>query len=210
MKEKCFGMLVGVLLLCSTLAWAQSPSGVKWELVKEGKGIQVYTAPVPNSGRKYIKVTAALSGSLSRVQAVFRDIPKQKQWVYATKQAYLLQKTDDNHLLYYNETALPWPASNRDVPIRMALAEDPARHALTITQDGDADAAPTHKGIVRVPHFSGHWTFRESGKGQLQVEYYLDIDPGGSLPNWVVNMFIAKGPYETLVKLRELVSSQGQ
>jgi hypothetical protein len=206
MKEVTSSMLVGVLLLFRTLSWAQVPSGVKWELVKEGNGIKVYTAPASNSGRKYIKVTAALTGSLSRVQAVFRDVARQKEWVYGTKQAYLIQKADDSHLLYYNETALPWPASNRDIPIRMALAEDPTRHTLTITQEGDPGAAPSYKGIVRVPHFKGNWIFRESNKGQLQVEYYLDIDPGGSLPNWVVNLFIAKGPYETIVKLRELVS----
>ena len=205
MKGNIYFILLGALLLCTTGVRAQAPSGANWQLVKEGKGIQVYTAPAGSSGRKYIKATATLTGSLNRVQAVFRDVARQKDWVYATRQAYLIQKTDDNHLLYYNETALPWPASNRDVAIRMTLAEDPAHRALTITQDGDPDAAPPHKGIVRVPHFNGNWTFREGSKSQLQVEYYLDIDPGGSLPNWVVNMFIAKGPYETLIKLRELV-----
>lgn len=205
MYKVVFRLLVGVLLFSGAAAGAQVPSGVNWQLVKEGKGIQVYTAPAGNSGRKYIKATATLTGSLSKVQAVFRDVARQKDWVYGTRQAYLIQKTDDNHLLYYNETALPWPASNRDVAIRMTLAEDPARRTLSITQQGDPGAAPANKGIVRVPHFSGNWTFRDDGKGQQQVAYYLDIDPGGSLPNWVVNLFIAKGPYETMVKLRELV-----
>ena len=206
MKETLCRMLVGALLLFSSLSQAQVPSGTNWELVKEGKGIQVFTAPAGSSGRKYIKATAALTGSLSKVQAVFRDIAGQKAWVYGTRQAYLIQKTDDNHLLYYNETALPWPASNRDVAIHMTLKEDPAHHTLAITQEGAPNAAPVHKGIVRVPHLEGTWKFREDDKGQLQVEYYLDIDPGGSLPNWVVNLFVAKGPYETLVKLQELVS----
>ena len=196
-------MLVGLLLFYGVRA--QVPSGTSWQLVKEGKGIQVYTASAGSSGRKYIKATATLTGSLSRVQAVFRDIARQKTWVYGTKHAYLIQKTDDNHLLYYNETALPWPASNRDAAIRMTLAEDPARRMLAITQEGEPKAVPPHKGIVRVTHLNGNWTFREDGKGQLQVTYYLDIDPGGSLPNWIVNLFVAKGPYETLIQLRDLV-----
>jgi hypothetical protein len=206
MKETLCRMLVGALLLFSTLSHAQVPSDTKWELVKEGKGIKVFTAPAGSSGRKNIKATATMTSSLNKVQAVFRDIAGQKAWVYATKQAYLIKKTDDDHLLYYNETALPWPASNRDIAIRMTLKEDPSSHTLAITQEGSPNAAPVNKGIVRVPHLQGNWKFREEGKGQLQVEYYLDIDPGGSLPNWVVNTFVAKGPYETLVKLRELVS----
>jgi hypothetical protein len=34
------------------------------------------------------------------------------------------------------------------------------------------------------------------------------VDPAGSLPNWMVNLFITKGPYETFVKLREEVKGQ--
>jgi hypothetical protein len=172
-------------------------------LVKQGEGIQVYTAAVGTTGRKYIKVTAALTGTLEQVKTVFRNIAQQKAWVYGTKQSYLLERTTENNLLYYNETALPWPVSNRDVAIHMQLIEDSLRQVLVITQQGMANAAPVHKGIVRVPHLVGHWEFRNEGNSKLQAVYLLDIDPGGSVPLWLVNLFVAKGPYETFVKLQQ-------
>jgi hypothetical protein len=205
-KLKHIIIAVELLLYCA-IACAQVPAGAKWQLVKEGNGIKVYAAPAP-SGLKYVKVDAVLNGALSRVSEIFRDIPRQKAWVYGTRKSYLVKKTDSNHLLYYNETALPWPVNNRDIAVRMELKEDPAQNTLVVTQEDAPGAVPTHKGIVRVPHMSGNWQFRETGNGKLQAKYYLDIDPGGSLPAWVVNLFVAKGPYETFVKLQKLMNNQ--
>jgi hypothetical protein len=205
MKMFKYLMIFSGLLLYSVAARAQVPSGANWHLVKEGNGIQVYTAPAP-SGLKYIKVKAELKGTLDKVSAVFRNIARQKDWVYGTRKSYLVKKIDDNNLLYYNETGLPWPVNNRDIAVRMKLKEAPAQGTLTISQEEVKGAVPVNKGIVRVPHMSGNWLFRDASKGQLHAEYYLDIDPGGSLPAWVVNMFVAKGPYQTFVKLQKMIN----
>lgn len=187
-------------------ARAQMPPGADWHLVRAARGIQVYTAPAGNSGLKYVKVTAVLRGSLEKVQAVFRQIDQQKDWVYKTRKAYLLKQISPNELWYYTETSLPWPLSNRDAVIRMKL-EAQGQHQLAITQEGVPSAAPLHTGVVRVPHLEGKWLFRVQREGQLSVEYYLDVDPGGALPAWVVNLFVTKGPFETLVQLQRLITS---
>jgi hypothetical protein len=199
---------IGTLVLGLPKAQTQIPSGLNWHLAKEKDGIQVYTAPVENSGRKYIRVNAGLTGSLQGVKDVFQDIGRQKAWVYGTRKSYLVKKVDDGHLLYYNETNLPWPASNRDVVIRMKLADGADHHSLVVTQTAEPNAIPVKKGIVRVSHLSGYWQFHEESTGKLRAEYFLDVDPAGSLPNWMVNLFITKGPYETFVKLREEVKGQ--
>jgi hypothetical protein len=201
-------LVVGVLVIGCTNALAQIPSGLSWHLAKDKDGIQVYTAPVGNSGRKYIKVNSGLTGSLQGVKEVFQDIGRQKTWVYGTRKSFLVKKVDDEHLLYYNETNLPWPVSNRDVVIRMKLVDGPDHHSMVITQTAEPNAVPVNKGIVRISHLSGYWQFREESTGKLHAEYFLDVDPAGSLPNWVVNLFITKGPYETFMKLRAEVKGQ--
>ena len=115
----------------------------------------------------------------------------------------MVKKPDENNIFYYNETGLPWPASNRDVVVRMNLEADPSHKSLQITQEADPGAFPVTKGLVRVQHLSGHWIFTETGNNKLKAVYFLDVDPGGSLPAWIVNLFIAKGPYETFVKLQQ-------
>ncbi|MBD0377821.1 MAG: lipid-binding protein, partial [Flavisolibacter sp.] len=39
----------------------------------------------------------------------------------------------------------------------------------------------------------------------LNVDYTLQVNPGGQLPPWLVNMFADKGPYESFKKLAELL-----
>ena len=44
-------------------------------------------------------------------------------------------------------------------------------------------------------------------KNQQQIIYTVRFDPGGSLPAWLVNMFVTKGPLQTFQKLKEHVNS---
>ena len=88
----------------------------------------------------------------------------------------------------------------------MQIEDNASQHALIITQTGIEGLVPVHKGIVRVPHMVANWRFDKKSEQRLQAEYYLDIDPGGTLPDWVINLFVAKGPYETFIKLQKLVS----
>ena len=199
-------ILCGSLLLCYGCIQAQLLESKDWKLVKQKNGIGVYTAPGGHDGLKLIKVTAEMTGSLQRVKQIFTDISIQKEWVYGTRKSYLVNKQDENSLLYYNETGLPWPANNRDIVIHMVMEEDPGLKSLVIRQEADTGTLPLNKGLVRVRHLSGKWIFTETGNNKLKAFYYLDVDPGGSLPAWVVNLFIAKGPYETFVKLQQLLS----
>jgi DNA repair exonuclease SbcCD nuclease subunit len=193
------------LLLCFVCTKAQVPEQKDWHLSKQKNGIEVYTAPGGHDGLKLIKVSADMSGSLQKVKQIFTDIPNQIEWVYGTRKAYLVKKQDENNLFYYNETGLPWPANNRDVVIRMVMEEGPALKSLVIRQESEKGTFPANKGVVHVQHLSGKWIFTETGNKKLKAVYYLDIDPGGSLPAWIVNLFIAKGPYETFVKLQQLL-----
>jgi hypothetical protein len=193
------------LLLFFLCTKAQVPDLKDSHLVKHKNGIEVYTATGGHGGLKLIKVSAEMTGSLERVKQIFTDIASQPEWVYGTRKAYLVKKQDENNLLYYNETGLPWPASNRDVVIRMMLETEPGLKKLVVRQEAEPGSVPANKGLVRVEHLSGLWRFTETGNNKLKATYSIDIDPGGSLPAFVVNMFVAKGPYETFIKLQQLL-----
>jgi hypothetical protein len=36
----------------------------------------------------------------------------------------------------------------------------------------------------------------------VKVEYTLHLDAGGSVPAWLLNMFITQGPTESFIKLK--------
>lgn len=176
-----------------------------WHLIKDKNDIKVYTSESDSSDFKHIKVTGIFDGTLDKALSIFQDIGKQKDWVYGTKRSYLIKKSSDRDLLYYVETSLPWPVSNRDIAIDMKIDENKANNTMVIRTQGEPEAIPVNKGIVRVPKFTGDWYFKSSGNNKLSIEYYLFVDPGGSLPAWIVNMFISKGPYETFDRLSGLL-----
>ena len=176
-----------------------------WKLHSERDGIQVYTKNVNNSPFKALKAVCVIETTLTRLTAVLLDVKNTKDWVYATKICTLLKQTSPSELYYYSEVGLPWPASNRDFIIRIAVVQDAKTKALTLIAENKPDYVPAKKGVVRIRESEAHWLITPLPNGFVRVEYTMAVDPGGLLPAWLVNMFVSKGPYQTFVKLREQV-----
>ena len=146
-----------------------------------------------------------MTGTCDKLSGILMGVDKNIKWVYHTKTLRLIKRFSSNELIYYAETSLPWPMRNRDQAIRINLYPDSINHSLKIITTGEPKAIPETKGIVRVAYFLGIWQVKEISNGKISIEYYLNVDPGGSIPAWISNMFVAKGPYETFVNLSELL-----
>jgi len=172
----------------------------RWELKKSGNGISVYQKD-SESKFKTVKVHAVLNGNKAKLVKILQAVERNPDWVYATKRSYLVEKFTDSNLIYYAETALPWPMKNRDQPIHMIIYPESADSILTITTIGEPGRLPENRSQVRIQTFSGTWKVKTLNPGQIEIDYILNVDPSGSVPAWLVNMFVTKGPYETFSKL---------
>lgn len=194
-----------VIYFLSIILWMQVSAQPKWKLVKNKNNIQVYAASSDSSNLKMVKTVAVVDGSIEKLISIFMDIDHQKQWVFATKQSYLIKKISEREVMYYVETVLPWPMKNRDVPIHMNIDEMERGKAVVITTIGEPHLIPVTQGKVRVPQFYGKWDIKATSNNKLSIDYFLHVDPGGKIPAWIVNMFVSKGPYETVYKLAILL-----
>ncbi len=190
---------VMMILICTATS---SFSQTDWKLAKDKDGIKVYTAPSHSSKFKAIKVECDMKGTFDKFISVLQDIPKQTEWVYATKKAYLVKKVSDDELYYYAETAIPWPVTNRDAAIKLESEKNTEKNTLVVTQTAVSGIVPKQKDIVRVASLEGRYEVSMADK-KLHVVYYLNIDPAGDMPAWIMNIFSTKGPYETFKALRE-------
>jgi hypothetical protein len=175
---------------------------VNWVQKKSGHGITVYEAPTEGKF-KTVKVHAVLDGTMQKLVRILQSVDQNSDWVYATKRSYLIEKSSDSNLIYYAETALPWPLRNRDQPIHMVIHPITPDSILTVTTIGIPDRIPVTDGLVRIRKFSGTWKVKTLNPTQIQIDYILNVDPNGSVPAWLVNMFVSKGPYETFSSLAE-------
>ena len=173
----------------------------QWKLSRDSDGIKVYTAENTDSKFQKIKVECILEGNFDKLIAIVSDVGRHKEWVYNNKNAYILKKNSETDFIYYTETSIPWPMSNRDAVIHMKITRDSLNRFLNIIGYGEPTYIAEKEGKVRVPHTSISWHVTMATAGSISIVYIIDTDPGGSLPSWLVNMFSDKGMFESFKKL---------
>jgi hypothetical protein len=201
MKLKNLFFIVLMLVFISGNAFAQN----EWTLKQDKEGIKVYTKNIENSAFKTVKTVCTIDASLSRLTAVLMDIDGTTDWVYATKSCKILKQSSPSELYYYSEVNIPWPVSNRDFIVRLAVYQDYKTKAVTVLGENKPTYLPENKDIVRIPKSYSKWLITPLSNGKVQIEYVLEVDPGGTVPPWLINMFATKGPFESFQKLRTQV-----
>lgn len=174
-----------------------------WDLVNNENWIKIYKSDMSNSSYKRIKVECTVDGTLDKLVRILNDVNNHKNWIYNTKQAYILKRVSANEYYYYTETTLPWPMQNRDAVVHIKFQRD--NQTLNITAAGEPNYLPEVSGKVRVPRSANTWQVTAPSPNKLHIVYIFEAEPGGHLPPWLVNTFVNKGPYESFRKLAELL-----
>jgi hypothetical protein len=191
-------LLALFLLLNGSRALAQRD----WKLNTETDGIKVYLAAVPNSKIKAVKVLGEFKSTPAALVAVLMDVQHGTEWVYHTKSCRLIKQISPSELYYYSEISLPWPAENRDFVAHLSAYEKAKTHVVTVDGPAVPGFVAERDGIVRIGHSDGQWIITPHGSDQIDVQYTLQVDPGGNLPAWLVNTFAAEGPIQIFKKLK--------
>ncbi|GAB4038516.1 START domain-containing protein [Spirosoma gilvum] len=176
-----------------------------WHLEKSKEGIRVYSRHLIGSRLKELRVQCTFQGTLSALVAMLSDIDYYPTLMYKTKATKLLRRVSETELYYYIETELPWPVDNRDMNVHLTFSQDPATHTLQIRIAKAADEIPSQPHIVRVAEWSASWEVHPEPNQQLQINYQCQVDPGGNLPTWLINLTATNGPFESFKLLRKTI-----
>ncbi|HWK03407.1 MAG TPA: START domain-containing protein [Puia sp.] len=196
--------IVFLLALVLSVLFGRAPiyGQENWKLKSDRDGIAIFLRSLPDSKFKAVKVECELAASLSQLVAVILDVNTGDQWVYSTKSSVLLKQVSPSELYYYSEVNIPWPASNRDFIAHLTAVQDPHSKVVTIYGPTVPYYVPVKNDIVRITQSEGKWVITPVGLHKIKVEYTLRVDPGGNIPAWLINLFAAKGPYESFKNLR--------
>jgi hypothetical protein len=176
-----------------------------WKLNADKDGIKIYTAQIPDSKIKAIKVECEVEASPSQLVALLMDVNTSTDWLYHTKTCRLLKQVSPADIYYYSEVNLPWPAENRDFVAHLMVKQNPDTKVITIDGPAVPGMVPEKKGVVRIEHSTGKWTITPCGQALVKVEYTLHTEPGGNIPAWMVNMFATQGPLQVFENLKRQV-----
>ncbi|MEO6633719.1 MAG: START domain-containing protein, partial [Mucilaginibacter sp.] len=87
----------------------------------------------------------------------------------------------------------------------LTVSQHPETKVITIDGPAVNGMVPLKDGIVRVRSSKGLWVITPVKKNLLKVMYTLQLDPGGNLPAWLVNLFAAEGPMKSFQGLKSQI-----
>jgi hypothetical protein len=183
--------------------WLSSPAQNNWILQKEKDGIKISNRHSTRSSFNDVRVEVDLPGDIDQLASILLDVHDYTDWAYATRKSELIKELGPGKLIYYTEIDVPWPATDRYLYARFELKKDPSGRTMEVISSSINDEGPAPKDMLKIPYSKGSWKVTQISKKLIHVEYILELDPGGSLPAWVLNLFSTKGPLETFENIKK-------
>jgi hypothetical protein len=175
------------------------------ELKKNSDNILVYTCKSENERLKSLKATFTLSHTtIEELVTFLKRVDRYTEWQYNMCSAKVLKPLSEDSMIVRTEIVAPWPVDNRELIVQYSFyqnVKDKKLKVITKTLNFDY---PTREDVVRVPFSYAEWEVT-SLNNILYITYTMRIDPGGSVPVWLINMAMADGPHESFVKLKKLL-----
>lgn len=194
--------LILLLLLLST---AKTTYSQAWELKKKSDSIEVYTRTVSSSPVKEFKAVGIIEAKKEEILAVLKDVPAYPKWIEDVIYSETVSSAGDS-LSFYYQMDLPWPIKDRDMALDMKIEQTAQEIAVRLTSN--VDLVPVHEDYIRMVQVEGEWIITSLDDQFCQVQHRFLADPEGSLPAWVVNLFIVDGPYTSMKNLKEFVKTR--
>jgi hypothetical protein len=176
-------------------------------LRKDKDGVRVFACDAENTKIKSLKTVLEVKATVPQVIAMVLDVNNYNNWQYNTIHAHIIKKISETELIYYTEVVAPWPVSNRDLVVHLKIARDSTTGNTIISANSIPDFIPEKEGIVRVPLSKSQWTVKSTDEASLSIEFVMLINPGGSVPAWMINMVAAEAPYESFRDFKKKIES---
>lgn len=187
------------LLIHTSNAYAQNT--LNWVLESDGDEILIHSRP-HKEGLVEIRARTVIPTSYGAFMMLLEDTNNVPNWIDNVKHSRVLKKLSQHENIVYTQFSAPWPASNRDMVTYSSYYID--EHSFTLTiKDATKDMMPKQQGYIRIHSVSASWSLQKLTDGKTLIEYTAFANPGGALPNWLINRLAKQSAKKTFLKLRE-------
>jgi len=136
------------------------------------------------------------------VLQIIANVNKYTKWIDKIEYSKLLTKSPTVFLAYM-QVKMPIGVTDRDLVLKNVIKKlKNGGYKVEITSA--YNQYPEQEDFIRIKKAYGFWLIKPD-KGRTKVVYQFFSDPAGSLPSWVVNMFLVDTPYNTLDNLRNML-----
>lgn len=187
----------GVFLISNSYAQRE------WNSRKNKDGVEVFVKDDPNSKLKTYMAVGTTTAPISDCVSFLLDLENHINWSYNVVESTLIPTSTNEHTCYMIMEA-PWPVDDRDIVVQ-ATTEHFSEDKVEVTLIALPGLKDEVDGMVRVTESVTTWLF-ERKDGVTHLTYTGLSDPGGNIPDWMVNALIVDGPFDTIRNFLELVS----
>ncbi len=184
------------LLFTSTLLLAQT----NWTLKKDDNGIKIYTRPVADETLDEYKAITVVNTKIDNVVSELLTAPNYEDSCEPGISYYIKQLSDNQHVFYAHKP-LPWPIRDRDI-ITLLTVEKISDLKYKLILESLPDAIPEKEKTIRIKKLMGYWLLEADGN-TTKITQQLFVNPEGTLPAFVINNLLIKGPFKTFSELKE-------
>lgn len=206
MEENMFAKIIS--LICFVLV-TTSIQAENWQKVYTKEGITVERIYVKNVSQLKFRGTGVIESDLVTILTVLQDFENQSRWNKNTYDNKIVQKMSDTEFIGYSAIKMPWPFLDRDYVIYLNVhTDDKNRIVSVLGREVNHKSVPINPKKVRIPFMRTKWTFKplKEAKGKKTlVQFTVHSDPGGNVPDWLINFISKYIPYKTIANIRKQI-----
>lgn len=193
-----------LLALLSAAFGAQAQQSA-WKTIDREHGVTVETKDQPGRDLPTLRGRGIIQGEISHVLAVIMDAEHATEWAEGADECKLLRTINPRDHIIYTRTDTPWPVSDRDIVMRRTVEIIKPGQEFRVRMTCAPKEKPVIDGVVRVVDCDSHFYLRRESDSRTFMEYQINLDPGGSLPEFLVKWASKKVPMNTFVSLEKHV-----
>lgn len=169
-----------------------------WDFVKEQDGIKVYTRQEIGKPLKTYRGTATIKAPAEKVFALIEDVYHTEWWEANLSEIKVLAYEKNIMARYYLVYDSPWPVSDRDLCVDVAVTIDPIKKVYQVTAVPLTGVIPENRDRVRIRDYRQAWTVSSAGPNSSDVVVEGYADPVGNIPTWISNILITETPVNAI------------
>lgn len=185
----------GALLL------GQEGKAVEWEFVKERKNVKVYRKETGDLSA--FRGKGIIEGTPEKLIGVIHNPKRWKFWIDNLEEGKLLEKKSDFHFVFLQEIDATWPVKNREIVFESIISRVGPSQILLEMKSVNHPKAPKKNDRVRAMVTYTRYWIDPLENNRMQVTFENLSDPGGKIPNFMVDWASKSFPVSIIEGLRK-------
>ncbi|MBS1612966.1 MAG: SRPBCC family protein [Bacteroidetes bacterium] len=198
--------LLILLAFLSLSSFHRQQTGNEWVYEQSKKGIKVFTKKSKWGHLRDARAVMQVAKTPDEMMKLLTDFDNYHTWMPRCSKSRMVARLSDNEFIAHLHFEAPWPVKDRDCVVRVKVVKDSKNGSITITQTSEPKYLKAENDVVRIEQLVSTWKLIPKNGGTEVVNEYAS-NPGGNIPDWMVNTESVDQPMQTFENLQQKVNT---